>query len=929
MTKASEREMHRAVRPRYVPTPYQDGTESGRLILRDGSTAFVRVARPEDRGALSAFFEHLSADARRRRFFSASAPRPELITSLCDNSDPHSALTLLVTRTREGEPRIVATGSYLAKDERTAEIAFAVDDALQSKGIGTLLLERLALLAARNGFTRFWAITHADNQAMRDVFRESGFEVAERLEGGDIEVNLSVAPSETSVARMGMRDRVATVASLRPFFRPKSVAVVGASRDPSSIGYRILEALVQSRFQGLVYPVNPKAAVVGCIRAYPSVRDLPEPVDLAVIAVPRDAVLTVVDDCAARGVRALVIISAGFAEVNPEGRELQQRLVEKVRGYGMRLVGPNCLGLLNTSPAVRLNASFSPVFPPPGRIAMSSQSGALGLAILAAAGRFGLGLSTFVSVGNKADVSGNDLLQYWEEDEDTDVILLYLESFGNPRRFARIARRVGRRKPIVAIKSGRTQAGGRAAGSHTAALAAREVAVDALFHQTGVIRADTLEEMFDLAAALGSQPLPRGRRVAIVTNAGGPAILCADGCEAGGLVLPELSAATRARLAAFLSPAASTGNPVDMIASATPEHYAQVIETVLASGEVDALIAIYIPVGLSETAALVAAVQTGVTRARAAGRGDTPVLACLMAEQGVGVPSSQSGERIPSYAFPEAAARTLAKIAAYAEWRAAPEGLIPDFDDLDLPSAREVCRRALAQRGAGWLSAEETRAVLAAVRLPLPTGGVARTVEEAVELARRLGFPVAVKLASHQLVHKTDVGGVCLNLGDADAVRGAFEKIRGRLVRANQLAAMDGVVVQPMIEGVEVMAGVTQDPLFGPLVAFGLGGVHVEILADVCFRVTPLTNRDAGEMVRAIRGYRLLEGFRGRPPADTEAIQEVLLRLSRLVEELPEIGEVDLNPVFALAPGQGCLIADARIEVRPPREPAIGGAAVP
>jgi acetate---CoA ligase (ADP-forming) len=435
--------------------------------------------------------------------------------------------------------------------------------------------------------------------------------------------------------------------------------------------------------------------------------------------------------------------------------------------------------------------------------------------------------------------------------------------------------------------------------------------------------------MFDLAAALGSQPLPRGRRVAVVTNAGGPAILCADACEAGGLVLPELSAATRSRLATFLSPAASTVNPVDMIASATPEQYAQAIETVLGSGEVDALITIYIPVGLSGTAAVVAAVRAGVTRARAAGTANAPVLACSMAEQGVGALSSQGGERIPSYAFPEAAARTLGKIAAYAEWRTAPQGLIPDFDDLDLPSAREVCRKALAQRGAGWLTAEETRAVLAAVRLPLPTGGVARAVEEAVELARRVGFPVAVKLASHQLVHKTDVGGVCLNLGDTDAVRDAFEKIRNRLVRENRLGAMEGVIVQPMSEGVEVMAGVTQDPLFGPLVAFGLGGVHVEILADVCFRVTPLTDRDAAEMVRAIRGYRLLTGYRGHPPADTEAIQEVLLRLSRLVEELSEIGEVDLNPVFALAPGQGCLIADARIEVRPQRDPGITAPAAP
>jgi acetyl coenzyme A synthetase (ADP forming)-like protein len=907
------------IRPRFVPPPYQDSAESGRLILRDGSTAFIGVARPEDQAAMRDFFEHLSPESRRRRFFSAALPRPELIASLCDNSNPRSTLTLVVTRLAQGEPRIIATGSYLAKDQRTAEVAVAVDDAFHGKGLGTLLLERLALLAVRNGFTHFWAVTHADNRAMLDVFRESGFEVDERFEDGEIELDLSVVPSEASVARLEMRDRVATAASLRPFFLPRSVAVVGASRDPSALGYRILEALVLNRFQGPVYPVNPKATVVGCLRAYPSVRELPEPVDLAVIVVPRDAVLEVVDDCAARGVRALVIITAGFAEVNAEGRALQEKLVEKVRGYGMRMIGPNCMGLLNTDPAVRLNASFSPVFPPPGRVAMSSQSGALGLAILAAAHRFGLGLSMFVSVGNKADVSGNDLLQYWEEDPGTEVILLYLESFGNPRRFARIARRVSRRKPIVAIKSGRTQAGGRAAGSHTAALAAREVAVDALVHLTGVIRAETLEEMFDLAAALGSQPLPRGRRVGIVTNAGGPAILCADVCEAGDLVIPELSAATRFRLAAALPPAAGVANPIDMIASATPEQYSQVIETVLTSGEVDALIVIYIPVGLSETESILDAVRAAVARARAGGATGKPVLACLMAEQGGRTQLNRGEERIPCYAFPEAAGRVLSKMAAYADWRNQPVGLIPEFDDLDLPSAREVCRSALGQRGSSWLSAEETRAVLTAVRLPLPPGGVATTAEEACELAGRIGFPVAVKLASRQLVHKTDVGGVCLNLADAAAVRHAFADIRQRLVEQNQLDAMEGVVVQPMIaDGVEVMVGVTQDPSFGPLIAFGLGGVHVEILADVCFRVTPLTDRDAAEMVRSIRGYRLLEGYRGHPPADIEAIQELLLRIARLVEEIPEIGEVDLNPVFALAPGQGCRIADARVEVRLP-----------
>jgi len=705
-------------------------------------------------------------------------------------------------------------------------------------------------------------------------------------------------------------------ASLQLFFRPRSVAVVGASREPSSIGYRLLDALLANRFHGPVYPVNPNASAVGTLRAYPSARELPEPVDLAVIAVPREAVLGVVDDCAARGVRALVVITAGFAEVGDEGRALQQALLDKVRGYGMRMVGPNCMGLLNTDPAIRLNATFAPVVPPQGRVALSSQSGALGLAILASARRLHLGLSTFVSVGNKADVSTNDLLEYWEEDEATSVILLYLESFGNPRRFARIARRVSRSKPIVAMKAGRTLAGKRAAGSHTAALASNEVAVDALFRQSGVIRAETLDEMFDIAATLGSQPLPRGRRVAVITNAGGPGILCADTCEAGGLVLPDLSDETKARLREFLPPAASVANPVDMIASAGPDHYRRTIETVLAAAEVDALVAIYLPLDQSAMAPVVDAIREGIAAGRAAGGSGKPVVACLMTAEGVNTLLDVGNEQIPAYGFPESAARVLSKVASYAEWRSRPLGTIPDFKDVRPESARTVCRKALHERGAGWLSTEETRTVLTVMGLPIAPGGVARTADEAESLAQALGFPVAVKLASHQLVHKTEIGGVHLNLMSEAAVRQAYDKIRDRLLQENNLAAMEGVLVQPMFSGgVEVMAGVTQDPLFGPLVAFGLGGIHVEILGDVRFRITPLTDRDAAEMVREIRGARLLEGYRGHPAADTAALEDLLLRLARLVEEIPEIKELDLNPIFALPPGEGCRIVDARIRV--------------
>jgi acetate---CoA ligase (ADP-forming) len=906
------------VRPLYLPAPYQDSAASGRLILRDGSTATIRVAQPADREALLAFFAGLSQESRQKRFFSIATPRGEWVDALCNPSNPRQQLSLVVIRTSGGSPHIIATGSYLAEKEHDnlAEVAFAVDDAFHGKGLGSLLLERLAQLAVNHGITHFWAVTHVDNRPMLEVFHRSGFTIQEKLDHGYVHLSFSVLPTEASVARSEWLDRLFTTASLRPLFRPASVAVVGASRDPASIGYKLLEALIMNRFQGPVYPVNPKATVVGSIRAYPSVRELPEPVDLAVIAVPRDAVLAVVDDCAERGVKALVVITAGFAEVGAEGRELQQQLVDKVRGYGMRMVGPNCLGLLNTDPTVQLNASFSPVFPPPGRIAMSSQSGALGLAILGLARRLQLGLSTFVSVGNKADVSGNDLLQYWEEDDQTDLILLYLESFGNPRRFSRIARRVSRRKPIIAVKSGRTGAGRRAAGSHTAALAADDVAVDALFRQTGVIRAETLAEMFELAATLGSQPLPQGRRVAIVTNAGGPGILCADTCEAGGLLVPELSAATRARLAAFLPSQASLSNPVDMIASAGPEHYRQTLETLLSTDEIDALVVIYIPIDVSQRPAILDAIRAGIEAGRQAGGEGRPVLASLMVEEGMSLPLQLARESIPTYAFPETTARVLSKVSDYAMWRAQPAGVFWEFEDIDAQSVRDICRQALEERGNGWLTTEETRRLLTAVGLPVAPGGVAQTADEAVELARRVGFPVAVKLASHQIVHKTEMGGIILNLADETAVRQAFATIRQRLSEHDNVQAMEGVLVQPMVTGgVEVMVGVTTDPSFGPLIAFGLGGIHVEILGDVRFRVTPLTDRDASEMLREIRGFRLLEGYRGHPPADVKALEEVLLRISSLVEEVPEVTELDLNPIFALPPGQGCQIVDARIRV--------------
>lgn len=906
----------RSVRPLYIPPLEADHAESGSLIMRDGSTAAIRPAEPTDATLLQQFVSRLSPESRRHRFFSESLPPVEAVASLCHSSDPCSQFTLIVTRMWEGQQHIIAAGSYWAKDAQTAEVAMAVDDGFHGKGLGTLLLERLAIVAIRHNYSHLWAVTHADNLAMREVFRESGFTSHEAYEGDDMEVELSLIPTETTVTRAELRERLATTASLRPFFHPRSVALIGASRDPKSIGYRLLEALRANEFQGTIYPVNPNASEIAGVPVYHSVHAIPEPIDLAVIAVPRQDVLSVVDECAGKDVRVLVVITAGFAEVGADGVALQKQLLEKIRQYGMRMVGPNCFGILNTAPDVQLNATFTTLFPPRGRAAMSSQSGAIGIATLAGARRFHLGISSFVSVGNKADVSTNDLLQYWEEDPATQVILLYVESLGNPRKFARIARRVSRRKPIVAVKAGRSQSGRRAASSHTAALAASDVAVDALFHQAGVIRAESLEDLLALAAGLSNQPFPLGRRVGIITNAGGPAVLCTDACEEYELVVPELSASTKSTLASFLPLAAALSNPVDLIASATADQYAKAIETLLSANEVDALIILYMAVTVTDTTDIARGIMTGIESGRNAGAKTKPVLIGWMAEGDRNRTFQFQEETIPAYHLPETPALVLSKAATYAEWRQQPAGMVPDFDDLDLAAARTTCATALAQRGSGWLTTEETRHVLRAMRLPVQAGGVAKTADEAAALASQVTYPVVVKLASHQIVHKTEIDGVHLNLKDEQAVREAFESIRTKLVECSQLDAMEGVLVQPMVTGgVEVMIGVTDDALFGPLIAFGLGGIHVEILGDVQFRITPLTNFDAADMIRKIKGYRLLTGYRGHPSADLEALEETLLRVSRLVEEVPEISELDLNPIFALPPGHGCRIVDARIRI--------------
>ena len=697
---------------------------------------------------------------------------------------------------------------------------------------------------------------------------------------------------------------------LRSLFRPRVVAVVGASRERNKIGSAILHNLVTTRFTGTIVPVHPVAPELFGLRAYPRVTDIPMAVDLAIVAVPAAHVEAVVDDCIAKGVRAICIITAGFGECGEEGRSRERAIVAKARAAGCRVVGPNCMGLLNTDPAVMLNATFSPVYPPAGNVAMSTQSGALGVAILDYAKKLKIGISSFVSVGNKADVSGNDLLQYWEADPQTSVILLYLESFGNPSKFSRLARRISRSKPIVALKSGRSAVGAKAAASHTGALASSDAFVDALFHQSGVIRTDTVTELFDVASILSRQPIPAGRRIAIVTNAGGPGILAADACQSHGLEVVELTAATKAALRQLLPAAAAVNNPVDMLASAPPAHYEAALDLVLADPNVDSVLVIFIPPLATNADDVAAAIARSADRAAR-----KPVAGIFM--RSADAPAALS--KLPCFAFPEPAAIAMGRVAAYGEWRRQPIGEVPSLPDVQPTLARLVVERVL-ERGGGWLTAVEANALIAAVGIATPRSNMATSVDDAVEMAERLGYPVALKAVGRSILHKTEHKALRLGLDNRMAVRIAAASLTKALGDK-----MEGLLVQRMVPGgAEMMLGAINDPIFGHVIVCGSGGVMIELLADSACRLHPVTNQDAAAMVGALKGVRLLRGFRGNAPADEGAFREAVLRISALVGICPEIQELDVNPLSVLQEGVSALDVRVRVSANAGQAP-LGG----
>jgi acetyl coenzyme A synthetase (ADP forming)-like protein len=685
--------------------------------------------------------------------------------------------------------------------------------------------------------------------------------------------------------------------ALTSFFAPRTIAVIGAGRNRGSVGSEIFHNLVAGGFTGQVFAVNPHGIAYDGSKAFPSIKDVPVPVEMAVIAVPCEVVERVVDECLDAHVQALTVISAGYAETGEDGRAREAVLREKVRRAGARMIGPNCMGLMNTDPAVHMNATFAAGFAPAGSIAFSSQSGALGVAVLECARTLNLGLSSFVSVGNKADVSGNDLLEYWEQDPRTSVILLYLESFGNPTRFGQIARRVGRTKPIAAVKSGRSRGGARAATSHTGALAASDSAVEALFRDAGVIRTSTVEELFHVGALLAHQPLPAGPRVAILTNAGGPGILAADACEALGLKLATLNETTVTALKSFLPPAASVRNPVDMIATATPEQYRRALPLLLKDSGVDSVITIFIP------PVVTSADQVAKAIADSARASDKPVLATFFGA--AGVPPALAP--VPCYTFPEAAAGALAHVVEYARWRAKPAGVVPTID-IDRAAARGIVE-GLQRAGGGWLDPLATIALLDAAGITVVPTRTVVTREGALAAAHHVGYPVVLKGAGPHLLHKTESQAVLVNLQREDDVLRAFHALDRR-------PDVEQILVQPMVkDGAEMFVGASFDPLFGHLVMCGSGGTLLELMRDTSARLAPLTDRGAFEMMEEIRGRALLQGFRGAPKRDENAFRETLLRTSALLQVCPEIEELDLNPVIVTS--TGAFVVDARVRIGP------------
>ncbi len=878
-------------------------------LLTDGTTAEIRPASPGDLAGVQAMHEAMSPDTSYLRFFSYSdLSAEEEAKRVCRAPGPgHQSLLALC----DGE--IVGVASYeVSNGGQDAEVAFAVADRLHGRGLGTLLLEHLVSDAIGRGVSTFTASVLLENAEMQRVFADAGLSVQRHLEDGVLEFTCTLPRNHADPHRdlyldaAAARERRADVASLRHVLQPDSVAVIGASRRMGTPGRAILHNIVTGGYAGRVYAVNPHAQHMEAVPCLAAVSDLPEPVDLAVVAVPPAAVSAVADQCGQRGVKALVVITAGLDTAQDAD------LLAICRRYGMRLVGPNCFGV--AVPGIGLNATFASRRSAPGHAGLVMQSGGLGFAVADRLSRLGVGVSSFASVGTKLDVSSNDLLMWWEQDQATRLAVLYIESFGNPRKFARTARRVGRTLPVLTVHAGRSAAGQRAAASHTAAAAPPAVTREALFRQAGIIATEDLGGLVDVAALLASQAAPAGPNVAIVANVGGAGVLAADACAQRGLTVHRLTGETRRRLHSLIPPRGSVTNPVDTTATVTEDGFRRVLEMVATDDGVDAVLALALPT--AATGDLTAAIRAA----------NVPVpLAAVLLDQPEAVqllPRADGGTgpdgRIPAYAYPEAAATALARATTYGRWRARPVGQVRDFDDVKTAEARTLVRDHLRRHPkGGWLPPRAVADLLACYQVHLVGLTPVTSADDAVQVAAAINGPVVLKADVRGVLHKTDAGAVHLDLRTETEVWRAY-----RMLDAKFGARLRQVLIQPMITGgTEVIAGVTQEPMFGPLVVFGLGGVNTDVLADRAARLAPLTDADADELIRSIRSAPLLLGFPGRPAADLAALQELLLRISRLADDLPELAELDLNPVIARPDGLAAV--DARIRLAPagPRDP--------
>ncbi|MPY97178.1 MAG: GNAT family N-acetyltransferase [Actinophytocola sp.] len=877
------------------------------VVLADGRTAHLRPIVPDDADAIVAFHGKLSDETRYLRYFGAYPRIPERDLQRFSVVDHYNRVAFAALLGDE----IVAVGRYERLDDGpSAEVAFVVADAHQGRGLGSILLEHLAAAAPECGIERFVAEVLAENRTMARVFAEAGYQVSKELDHGALHLEFDIDPTEESLAVARAREQAAEARSVHNLLHPRAVAVIGASRDPSKIGYAVLTNVLGADFAGTVYPVNPAHQSVRGVRAYPSVVDVPGEVDLAIVAVPAEQVADVLDGALAKGVSALVIVSAGFGESGPHGLHAELRLVGEARAHGMRVVGPNALGVVNTHPSVRFNGSLAPQLPPRGNTGFFCQSGALGIAILADAKQRGLGLSTFVSAGNRADVSGNDLLQYWETDPNTDVVLLYLESFGNPRKFARLARRLARSKPIVAVRSGR-----HAVRRELAATSANvdEASVQALFEQAGVIRVDSLAQLFDTALLLANQPLPEGPSVAIVGNSAAIGALAADTAMAQGLTL------------AF--------DPVDVGAQTGPEEFAAAVRDALHDPDVDALVVVFVPpLAIAGTTYARAVREVANAAAQHAAK---PIVSTFLAVEGVpeelAVPADEGDEgtdgtptlgSIPSYPSPERAVTALARVIRYAAWRQRPTGSYVRPDGLHPEHAGQVVHAALAEPGNGedvhhWLTDAQCQELLNCYGIDVVPFERVSSADDAVAAASRLGYPVAVKSVDQRLSRRPDLSGSRLDLLSEDGVRTAYA----------DLLAMSGVpdvYVQRMgPRGSSCAITLQDDPSFGSLVSFGLSGVLGDLIGDRAYRAVPLTDTDAADLVREPRMAPLLAGYTGDEPADLGALSDLVLRVAALSEDIPEVRALELDPVIATP--DGATVIGARIAVgEPPSRPDSG-----